>query len=168
MTHIIQKSIGDIEDKEIEKIIENHHKKNGNTLTLLQDIQEKYGYLPRYVLSYISKRLFIPLANIYAIATFYSQFKLYEKGKYVITCCDGTACHVKGSPLLQQYLISELKIKPGETTEDKLFSLEIVNCLGCCAIAPVCIINEDIYGSLNLKKMKRILNKLKKESKGGK
>jgi len=162
---VIINKVGEFPDIEIDEIIEKYYKNNGNNLTLLQGIQEKYGYLPKYVLSYVSKKLYIPISQLYSIATFYAQFKLYEKGKYVITCCDGTACHVKGSPLIQQYLMSELKIKPGETTEDKLFSLEIVNCLGCCAIAPVCVINEDIYGDLNLNKMKRILDKLRKEFK---
>ncbi|MBD3352162.1 MAG: NAD(P)H-dependent oxidoreductase subunit E [Candidatus Lokiarchaeota archaeon] len=114
---------------------------------------------------YISNKLYVPMAKIYGIATFYAQFSFTEKGKYVITCCDGTACHVKGAPLLIEFLENELNIKSGETSNDRLFSLEIVACLGCCAISPVIVINDVYYGNLTVQKLRKIVKNLKKESK---
>jgi NADH:ubiquinone oxidoreductase subunit E len=155
-------SIDRIELDIVNSIIENHKKNKGNSITLLQDIQEKFGYLPYVILSYTSKKLKIPLADLYGVATFYAQFSFNKKGKYVITCCDGTACHVKGAPLLIEFCENYLGIKPGETTKDGLFTLETVACFGCCAISPVITINDDFYGNLTPKKTKQILDKLKK------
>ncbi|MFX1556640.1 MAG: NADH-quinone oxidoreductase subunit NuoE [Promethearchaeota archaeon] len=149
----------------VKKILDAFENENGNTISLLQQIQEQYGYLPEYILNYLSEELKIPIAKIYGIATFYSQFSFTEKGKYVITCCDGTGCHVKGTPLLLEYLENQLNIKSGQTTKDKMFTLEVVRCLGCCAISPVCIINNKIYGNLNIRKLAKILKKLEKEEK---
>lgn len=151
------------EKERIDRILNAYDAKNRSIISLLQIVQEEYGYLPRDVLEYLSEELNIPLAEIYSVATFYTQFSFEEKGKYVITCCDGTACHVKGSPLLLQYIEDQLKIKSGETTEDKIFSLETVACLGCCAISPVCVINGQIYGNLTVNKLKTLFNKLKKQ-----
>jgi NADH-quinone oxidoreductase subunit E len=158
------KSIDGIELEIANSIIETYKKSNGNKITLLQHVQEKFGFLPSAILSYLSKKLKISLAELYGIATFYAQFKFMEKGKYVITCCDGTACHVKGAPLLVEFCESYLGIKPGQTTKDKLFSLETVACFGCCAISPVIMINDEFYGNLTLKKLKQILGKIKKDS----
>jgi NADH-quinone oxidoreductase subunit E len=115
-------------------------------------------------LYYLSEELKIPPAEVYGVATFYTQFKLSPKGKHVITCCEGTACHVKGGQALLTYLENSLGIKSGETTADEMFSLESVACLGCCAISPVCIIDDKIHGNLTLKKVKKLITKLKKES----
>lgn len=157
--------IGDVELDTVEEILNVFHEESGNIINVLQAIQKKYGYLPRHVLSYVSNKLSIPLSEIYSVATFYTQFSFEEKGKYVITCCDGTACHVKGAPLLIEFLETNLGIKDGQTTEDKLFSLETVACLGCCALAPVIIVNEKLYGHIELKKVKRIIDKIRKENK---
>ncbi|MDD1778883.1 MAG: NADH-quinone oxidoreductase subunit NuoE [Candidatus Helarchaeota archaeon] len=155
--------INDNRKEEIDKIIEIDKNEDGTLISLLQKIQDYYHYLPPDVLNYISEQLKIPPAEIYSIATFYMQFKLTPLGKYVITCCEGTACHVKGSQFLLVYLENSLGIKAGETTEDKLFSLQSVACLGCCAISPVCIINDQVYGNLNVKKISKLLSKFKKE-----
>lgn len=165
MTEILTKKLTEVELTNIDDILKIHKEENGNIITLLQQIQEKFGYLPTHVLHYVSEKLKISLAEIYGVATFYAQFTFIQKGKYVITCCDGTACHVKGAPLIIEFIENELGIKNGETTEDLLFSLETVACLGCCAISPVCVINEEIYGHLNLNKVKTILRKIQKQSK---
>jgi NADH-quinone oxidoreductase subunit E len=156
--------ISELRRKEVDKIIRINESEDGNLISLLQKIQESYNYLPPDVLYYISDKLKIPPAEIYGVATFYTQFKLIPRGKNVITCCEGTACHVKGGQSLLTYLENTFGIKSGETTEDEVFSLESVACLGCCAISPVCIINDKIYGNLTMKKLKRIITQLKKEN----
>ncbi|HUX98816.1 MAG TPA: NAD(P)H-dependent oxidoreductase subunit E [Candidatus Deferrimicrobium sp.] len=150
--------------KETDTIIKLNKSEDGNLISLLQKIQEFYNYLPTDILYYISEQLKIPPAEIYGVATFYTQFKIISKGKNVITCCEGTACHIKGGDSLLTYVENYLSLKSGETTPDEMFSLESVACLGCCAISPVCIVNNQIYGNLTLKKMKKILNQLKKET----
>ncbi|MCP4762930.1 MAG: NADH-quinone oxidoreductase subunit NuoE [archaeon] len=153
----------DLELEEIENLLSKIESDKKNVVVLLQHIQEHYNYLPTHVLYYVSNKLKIPLAKFYAVATFYTQFSFNPKGKFIITVCDGTACHVKGSPLLSHFLVNELKINDGETTKDMLFSLETVACLGCCAISPVCFINEDVYGKLTPKKLKDIIKKIRKK-----
>ncbi len=150
------------DEKDIKNILKEYEYDSNNLISILQKIQNIHGYLPRNFIFFLSNELEIPSAEIYSITTFYSQFKFNKFGKNHIICCDGTACHVKGSPKIINYLEGILKIKPGETTKDKLFSLDVVACLGCCAISPVCIINGEIYGDLNIDKVKKILNKLQK------
>ncbi len=151
--------------EEIDEIIKLNKIEDGTIITLLQGVQDQYGYLPSEILIYLSNELKVPLAEIYGIATFYTQFKLNPKGKYAITCCEGTACHIKGGDFILTYVQSFLGIRPGENTDDGLFSLDSAACFGCCAISPVCIINNRIYGNLTLKKMKNILMKLREEAK---
>ena len=154
----IPQHISELRRKEVDKIIRINESEDGNLVSLLQKVQGEYNYLPPDVLYYISEKLKTPPAEVYGVATFYTQFKLIPKGRNVITCCEGTACHVKGAQSLLTYLENFLGIKPGETSEDETFSLESVACLGCCAISPVCIINDRIYGNLDTKKIKKILN----------
>lgn len=154
--------ITNTEEKEaIERILRNYREEYGTIISLLQDIQDHYNFLPSYILSLVSRELKIPLSKIYSVATFYAQFSFTEKGKYNITVCDGTACHVKGGPLLSDYLTSQLGIKAGETSADKLFSIEVVRCLGCCAISPVMIVEDKIHGNLTVKKVSNLLHKIK-------
>lgn len=158
--------IEDLDNKEkiaIDEILKRSKLKNGNIITILQEIQKNFGYLPAKLLYYTSIKLKISLAEIYSIATFYTQFKFTPKGKYNIICCEGTACHVKGGALILDFIENKLKIKSGEITEDGLFSLESVACLGCCAISPVCIINDKIFGDLTIKKIRKIIKNIMKE-----
>ena len=157
-------NISELRRKEVDKIIRVNESEDGNLISLLQKVQVQYNYLPPDILYYISEKLRIPPAEVYGVATFYTQFKLIPKGKNVITCCEGTACHVKGGQSLLTYLENSLGIKSGETTKDELFSLESVACLGCCAISPVCIVNDRIHGNLTLKDLKKIITQLEKES----
>ena len=151
-----------IDKTKIEEIIRDYMENDGNSLTILQSVQESFGYLPFEVVEHLSEKIGIPLGKMYGIATFYAQFKFHQRGKYIIQICDGTACHVKGSMLLEEFITKELGIRPDETTSDKLFSLEKVSCFGCCAIAPVVFINKDVYGNLTPAKLRRILNKYRK------
>jgi NADH:ubiquinone oxidoreductase subunit E len=156
--------ITNTEEKEaIERILHNFREENGNIISILQDIQDHYNFLPAYVLNLVSRELKIPLSKIYSVATFYTQFSFNEKGKHIITVCDGTACHVKGGPLLADYIITQLGIQPGETTEDGLFSLEVVSCVGACALSPVALVDDKVHGSLTVQKLNKLLKKIKKE-----
>ena len=149
-----------IEKQEVDKILDMSENEKSNLISILQQIQETFGYLPNDSLAYLSSKLFIPLAEIYSIATFY-KFKLVKSGENVIVCCNGTACHVNEAPVILNYVKNTLDIEPGETSEDGLFSLETVACLGCCAISPVCIINGKIHGNLTLKKFKNLIKKIR-------
>ena len=131
-------------------------------IPILQDIQEKFGYLPEHELADISEYLNMPMSSIYGVATFYNQFRLIPLGKNVIRVCRGTACHVKNSANILLALETELKIKAGETTRDKLFTIEIVACIGACSIAPVISINDEYYGRLVVKEIPKIISRYKR------
>lgn len=141
----------------LEKLIEKYPKEQRYTLAIMQDIQKEYKYIPRESLSMLSEHLEIPLSKLYSMATFYKALSLTPKGENVITVCDGTACHVRSSMVLITELQKALKIKPGETTEDGKFTLQTVNCLGSCAIAPVMMINEKYYGKVTPNMLRDIL-----------
>lgn len=134
-----------------------------NLISILQDIQEIYGYLPEKSLKEISNHLCIPLSSVYGVATFYNQFRLTPLGKNIIRVCRGTACHVKNSANILIALENELGICAGQTTRDKLFTLETVACIGACSIAPVININDEYYGRVSIKEISKIISKYKKE-----
>ena len=136
----------------------------GSLITILQKTQEAYGYIPKDAVKYISKKTGIAESEIMGVATFYTQFRLAPIGKYLIMLCQGTACHVNSSELILQTIRDELGIDDGETTEDGLFSLKCVACLGCCSLSPVMMINENTYGSLTPEKTKEILRTLREEN----
>ncbi len=139
-------------------------KVKGSLITILQKTQDIYGYLPKEAIEYISERTGIAESEIMGVATFYTQFRLEPVGKYLIMLCQGTACHVNSSELILQTIQEELGITDGETTEDGLFSLKCVACLGCCSLSPVMMINEDTYGSLTPDKTRKILKELREEA----
>ena len=132
-----------------------------NVIVLLQKIQEQYGYLPESEIVRLSKELDIPAVDLSGVATFYSQFKLIKPGKYKLSLCRGTACHVKNSLELLKYTEELLGVKAGKTQESGKVSLDIVNCLGACAKAPVIMINGVVYGELTKEKIKKIVEGLK-------
>jgi NADH-quinone oxidoreductase E subunit len=127
----------------------------------LQEIQKEYGYLSEENLILLSKKINVPLAHISGVATFYNWFKLKPVGKYHIAICRGTACHVNNSEQLLKFLEKKLKINAGELTDDKIFSLECVNCIGACAKAPAMMINDEVFGELTEKKIDNILDDLR-------
>lgn len=148
----------------IEQILAGHESERAAVISVLQDINARYRYLPEDILRHTAKALDIPLSRVYSIATFYNSFSLVPRGKYVVRVCMGTACHVKGGYQILQALERMLKIASGGTTEDNLFSLEEVRCLGCCGLAPVITVNEDLYGSVKQAKLPKILERYQDES----
>lgn len=129
-------------------VLEKYGDSASNLITILQKAQEIYGYLPKDVMYHIAENVGISPADVVGVATFYSQFRLSPIGKYLIMSCQGTACHVNGSERVSAAIAEYLGIKSGETTEDGLFTLEDVACLGCCSLAPVIMINGEAYGNL--------------------
>lgn len=145
---------------EIDKIIEKYPKDKSSLIFILQDIQSKYNYLPKEALIKVSEILNVALPQVFHVATFYKAFSLKPRGKNIIKCCLGTACHLKGGPRIVEALERELKIKPGETTEDLKFTLETVNCVGACALAPVMIVQDKYYDKVTPTKAIKILKSL--------
>lgn len=143
----------------VHKIVEKQGRKASGLIPILQDIQKEKGYLPEEELSLVATELKIPVSRIYALATFYKAFSLRPRGRYSIHVCLGTACHVKGAPKLLDALERELSVKVGETTSDGLFDLQGVRCLGCCGLAPVITVGDDLYGGVTQAKLPRILKK---------
>lgn len=132
------------------EVIANHNGNKTEIIGMLQEVQEKFHYLPLQVINEISKSLNITPQAVYGVATFYAQFSLEPKGKYIVKVCDGTACHVKNSASIYQAIEKELKFAPEKkTTVDGLFTLETVACLGACGIAPVMVINETVYPQMD-------------------
>jgi NADH-quinone oxidoreductase subunit E len=156
--------LSDEDSQALEQILAGHEAERAAVISVLQDINARYRYLPENILRHTARALDIPLSRVYSIATFYNSFSLTPRGKYVVRVCMGTACHVKGGHLILQALERMLKIASGGTTGDKLFSLEDVRCLGCCGLAPVITINEDLYGSVTQTKLGKILKRYQDES----
>ena len=155
--------MSDLNEK-TDRVIEKYRKEYGTIIGLLQDVMSEYRYLPEDVLQGISGELNIPLAKLYTLATFYKAFRLEPVGKHHICVCLGTACHVNGAPKLKDNLERELNIKAGETTKDKLFTLETVNCLGACALGPLVVVDGEYHGKMEQNKLKKLLNKFRKET----
>lgn len=151
----------------LEPVLDTYVGVQGSLITVLQKAQDIYGYLPQDVLEHISERMEIPAAKILGVATFYTQFRLKPVGKYLIQLCKGTACHVNSSDLIEKTITETLGIRDGETTEDGLFTLKNVACLGCCSLSPVMMINEETYGSLTPDKTREILRHLAESAKEG-
>ena len=128
-------------------------------IPLLQDIQDGYGYLPREVLAWVSHQTGIPLARMYGVITFYTQFYLEPKGRHTIRCCEGTACHVKGGKRIAESIVDELGVQEGETTKDMKFTFETVQCLGTCFLAPVVMVDGDYYGEMTKEKLVKTLKR---------
>lgn len=146
---------------EIDAIVERYEGKESAILAILQDVQAKEKYLPREALEQLGQRLHIPLNKIYRIATFYRAFSLTPRGRHEIHVCLGTACHVRGAQRLADQITMELGIKPGETTKDRNFTLETVNCLGVCASGPIMAIDGEYFGSMSPIKVEGVLKKFK-------
>lgn len=148
---------------EIKKIVKQFYFKKSALISILQGIQKKYGYLSRDAISILAGELKVTENEIYGVATFYSQFRFNKPGKYQIKACQGTACHVRGAKKILGEIEQELKITHGETTDDELFSLEKVACMGCCALSPVMVVNDEVYGTCTPSKVRKIINDSKKD-----
>lgn len=144
----------------IDKILEKHELNKNNLIQMLIDFQTEYNWLPKHVLFYVGNKVNAPLSQIYSIASFYKFFNLEPRGKYQIIVCAGTACHVRGSMNLLQRIVNVLKIKPGDTTSDYKFTLDTVNCLGCCALGPVMLFNNKYYSNPSKKDIEKLFSSL--------
>lgn len=147
-----------------DEIISRHGTEQKSLIPIIQDIQAFYRYLPPELLMYVAKKLHINEAKAYSVATFYENFSFEEKGKYIIRVCDGTACHVRKSALILERLYKELGLsKEKHTTEDMLFTLETVSCLGACGLAPVLTVNDKVHPAMTPEKVTELIAQLKKE-----
>ena len=147
----------------LEDVLAHYADVKGSLITILQKTQEIYGYIPIEAVYHISGRTGLTPAKIMGVATFYSQFRFQAVGKYLIMICKGTACYVNGAERIIEAVSDELGIGDNQTTEDGLFSLSLVSCLGCCSLAPVMMINEDTYGSLTPDKVRKILRDIREK-----
>lgn len=148
-----------------ETILNKYIEGKGSIISILQDVQEGFGYIPEDVVFWFSEKLNIPASNFFGVATFYAQFYLKPRGKHVITACCGTACHVKGSEPMINRMRADLAIAEGEdTTADGQFTLEKLACIGACSIAPVLIVNKKVYGSMSPDKASKMLKEYEKSS----
>lgn len=149
--------------KETIEICEQFKQEKDNLIAILNEIQVKYGYIPKESQLVVSEYLNIPLAEIYGVITFYSRFTLIPKGKYNVSICMGTACFVKGSKELLERAKKKLNLEEGKTSADGKFSLDTMRCVGACGLAPVFTINNEVYGNATVKKLDEVLDKLMKE-----
>ncbi len=147
----------DIDLSKIDSIIENYNFDKELLISILQDIQAEYNYLPQQALCHVSEKLNLSLTQIYGVATFFKAFSLTPKGEHIVNLCMGTACHVRGSEDLLRRVEQELEISSGETTPDMKFSLETVNCLGACALGPIMVVDGEYYGNMNPSKVSNVL-----------
>jgi len=145
----------------VDSLIDSYVDKKEQLISLLQDIQAEFNYIPGDVLIKISQKLNIPLSQVFSIATFFRAFSLKPRGRHLITVCLGTACHVKGGQRLVDKIERDYGMKPGETTEDMKFTLETVNCLGCCALGPVVVVDGKYESQMNADKLDRVLRRCK-------
>ena len=145
-----------VETTKVDGILKRHNSKRENMIAILLDCQEQYGYLPREILEEISDKMNVPITSVLSIATFFKTFSLKPIGRYPIRVCNGTACNIKGSNQLVEALERELKICQGQTTPDLQFGLDTVNCIGCCGLAPVITIGQDVYGKVKISSIPKI------------
>jgi NADH:ubiquinone oxidoreductase subunit E len=150
-----------ISTQDLGKLVDKYHNEKSSLIAVLQDVQEKYNWLPPEALRLISERLCVPLIDVYSVATFYRAFSLTPRGKHVVTVCLGTACHVRGAPTVMDRAKHKLKIEPGGTTPDGNFTLESVNCLGACALAPIVVVDGKYYGQTTIQKVDHIVDQHK-------
>ena len=147
----------------LDPLIKKYQHKKGNMIPLLQGTQDLYGYVPRGAFEKIAAETGLELSAMFGVATFYAQFRLNPVGKHIIKVCHGTACHVQNAKEITEAIEEGLKVKDGETTEDRLFTLESVACLGCCSLAPVMMIGENTYGKLTGTEAVRIVKNIRME-----
>ena len=145
-------------------ILDKYKREPSNLIAILQEIQEAYSYLPEDIMTYVATALEISPGSVFGVATFYSHFTLEPKGKYIVKVCDGTACHVKKAADIIKTLQAELGLNESKkTSDDLLFTLETVACLGACGLAPVVVVNEEVHGAMNMEKTKALIQKIREE-----
>jgi NADH-quinone oxidoreductase subunit E len=149
--------------EKVNKIIQKYDSDKSFLVPILQDVQKEFNYLPREALNAVSSILSLPLSRIFEVATFYKAFSLTPRGRHLVSLCLGTACHVRGAPLIQDHIERTLNIKSGETTDDLEFTFETLNCLGACALGPVLVTDEEYHGQITISKTNKIFKKLGKK-----
>ena len=146
-----------MEPEKVDEIIDRYPAQQGVLIQLLLDMQSKFNWIPKQAILRINERLQIPVSQIYRVASFYKAMSLTPRGRHIVNVCLGTACHVRGGPRIMDKVEESLEIKAGETTQDMKFTLERVNCLGCCALGPVIVVDKDYYGNVTTAKVKEVL-----------
>ena len=154
-----------LKEKDINAILKDRDGLSSDLIEVLQDVQEVCGFLPEDALRLVSKRLEVPVIEVFRVANFYKAFTLKPRGKHLLTVCLGTACHVRGAPKLVDEVLGQLNVKPGGTTDDGEFTVETVNCLGACALGPVVIIDGRYYDHISPGKLRTLIEDTKKRSK---
>lgn len=152
-----------VESEKTRSLVEKHNSEKKALISILQDIQSEYRYLPRESLELVAEMLGVPLVDVVGVATFYRAFSLKPRGKHMATVCLGTACHVRGGPKILEEFERRLDVKSGETTADGLWSLETVACLGCCAIGPVVVVDGDYHAQTSIRNVNTIIKKYQKK-----
>jgi len=147
----------------VEEILDGKGTRPFDVMEALQDIQEEYRYLPEEAMCRVSESLDVPLIEVFRLANFYQAFSLKPRGRHLITVCLGTACHVQGAPRIVDEVLSQLNVEPGETTSDGEFTVEAVNCVGACALAPVVIIDGKYYDHMTAAKLRNLLETVRKQ-----
>ena len=150
--------------KDIDKILKRRQGDSCELIEVLQDVQKAYDYLPEDVLKIVSERLEAPLIEVFRVANFYKAFTLKPRGKHLVTVCLGTACHVRGAPKFLDEVLGQLKVKPGETTEDGQFTVDTVNCLGACALGPVVVLDGKYYDHMTTGKLRNLIQETRKKT----
>lgn len=150
----------------IDSVLEGKKSQPQQLIEVLQDIQELYGYIPEEAMKKVAKELGVPAIEVWRVANYYKAFSLTPKGKHLITICMGTACHVRGANLMQEQILSQLKTEPGETTQDGLFTVEGVNCLGACALGPIVVLDGVYHDHMTPAKLSRMIKDIQKSEKG--
>jgi len=152
----------EVKDK-LDEILSHHTGKKDELIPILQEAQEQFGYLPSEVMLEIAKFLRLPESTIFGVSTFYAQFKFSPTGRRKVRLCRGTACHVRGAPRILEEVEKQLGIKPGQTSDDLEYSLETIACFGSCALAPVIVVDDNVYGRMTPKKVAQILGDAKND-----
>jgi NADH-quinone oxidoreductase subunit E len=162
MTMTVAEAILDLEIR-LTPIVEKYRGKQGVAIPLLAEVQQEVGYVAEEAVNYVASQLSIPAAELFGVATFYAMFRFQPQGKHVIRLCRGTACHVQGSGRVAEQIERTLEAKDGETTKDLMFTLQYVACLGCCSLAPVMLVNTEVYGRLTPEKAVEVVERLRRE-----
>lgn len=160
----MSQAAGTCADAVVGEILSRYPLRPSSLISVLEDLQESLHYLPEEVLNRVAWELDVPRAQAYHVATFYKAFSLKPRGKHVVSICRGTACHVEGAEKIADMLQAELSIRDGETTEDGMFTLQSVRCLGCCSLAPAIMIGREVYGGVTPSVLRRIIKDCREEA----
>jgi len=155
-----------VDFEKVDTIVDEYGCNRDSLISILQDVQNEYHYLPEDMLRQVARRLELPLIQVYGVATFFKAFSLKPRGEHMVRVCLGTACHVRGAPAVLDEVKRRLGVEPGETTKDMQFTLETVNCLGACALGPLLVMDDKYQGQMSPGKIRKVLRDYKKDAEG--